>query len=188
MNGILELEDNSQTDVSNRHRLEITKDQAKITGSLCIGCAILSVLFALLSSTFFSLAIFPYFVFLLLSAAFGVGAYGEIKAIGSGLTSSIFQLLSVVLFILAFLSIPGKTGYTLGLFFGLIETVIPIMLMVLALISKKVAPAKAIVPLAVPISLVVSYPLITTVGFLPGALVLPLSWAMVGLAAYRGRS
>lgn len=187
MNGNLEMENNGPTNISDIHRLEVPKGQAKITGLLCIGCAIIAVLFAILSLILLPVAIFPYFVFLLLSAAFGLAAYSETKVIGSSLTSSIFQLLSFVLFIFAFLSIPGKKGYTLGIFFFLIETFVPVTMIILALISNKAVTWKALIPLAVPISLVVSYPLFKVVGFLPGALLLPLSWSLLGIIAYRGR-
>lgn len=53
MSGILELENNSQTDGSTNQRLEVPKEQAKITGLLCIGCAVIAVLFAILGSTLF---------------------------------------------------------------------------------------------------------------------------------------
>lgn len=62
------------------------------------------------------------------------------------------------------------------------------MMVVLALTSNKAVVWKALVPLAVPISLAVSYPLFKAVVFLPGALLLlPLSWALLEIAAYRGR-
>jgi len=186
MNGVLEIENNSQTDVPDNQRLEIPREQAKITALLCIGCAIIAVSFAILGSLF-PMAKIPYFVFLFLSAAFGLAAYSETKVIGNGLTSSIFQLLAFVLFICAFLSILGQPGYTLGIFFFLIETFIPVMMVVLALISNKAAGGKALTPLAVPFSLLVYYLMFKVAGFLPGALLLPLSWSLLGIVAYQGR-
>ena len=72
MNETLEMESSIQANAAKNHRLEIPVERAKITGLICIGCAVIAVLFAFLGSMLFSdlsqVAIILYFVFLLLSA------------------------------------------------------------------------------------------------------------------------
>ena len=191
MNSISDVEKNNEPNVFNNYKLETSIEQAKITGLLCVACAIIAVFFVFFGATLSFLApwVLPlYFVFLLLSAALGLIGYSEIKAIGSGLISSIFLLSSVAFLFVSFLSIPVKPGnIEFGIIYGLFATLIPVMLMVLALITNKVALWKAFLPLIIPILHIFAYPLIGSIGIPLAASLLPLSWGLLGIVAYHGR-
>ena len=202
MNGTLEIENTGQADVSENYLLEIPDERAKITGLICIGCAVTAVLIVFAGSLYLvtlggmlrfsdSRGGVLYYVLVLLSAAFGLIGYVEIKAIGSSLISSLFQLLSAVLIIVSFLAVSGKPdNIQFAVIYRICAVFIPLMLTVLALFVRKAAVWKAFVPLAIPASYflyLLAYPLRSSMGFLLATLSLPLSWALLGTIAYLGR-
>jgi len=115
-----------------------------------------------------------------------VFGYSEIKAVRSGLTNSIFQLVTVAFLIVLLLSVSGKPTAQFATIYGIFVICIPLILTVLALTANKTAVWKSLVPLAVPLfHAVFAYFLFgSSVALL---LVPPLSWALLGMVAYVGR-
>ena len=126
-----------------------------------------------------------YFVFLLVSAAFGVLGYSEIKAVRSGLTNSIFQLAAVAFFGVLLFSVLGKPTTQFAVIYGIFAVCIPVILTVLTLAANKTAVWKSLAPLAVTLFHLAAYFLFDSAALL---FVLPLGWASLGMVAYEGRS
>ena len=198
MKGAIETENTIQPRNSDAYKLEFAKGPVKVTGIICIGCAVIAVILS-----FSSL----YFVFFFLSAVFGLLAYSEIKAIGSGWISSIFLLLSSALLLGVLLSALSNLAspeailqkaldtnvriIPMGaILYGICVTIIPVMLTVLVLFARKVAIWKAFVPIVIPVlhifALVGVFVSKSFLFFKLGILLMPLSWALLGVVAFRG--
>jgi len=191
MNSILNTENQNRHNVSNNYGMEAPVEQAKISGLLCIGCAVTAVFFAFCGSlpgVFAAWGITLYFVFLLLTAVLGLIGYSEIKALGSGPASTIFLFFSAVFLFVLFLSIPGESeGFRFGIIYGLFAVIVPVMLTILTLLTNKVALWKALIPLVIPILHLIAYPLIKSSGFAVAASLLSLGWGLLGVVIYQKR-
>jgi hypothetical protein len=184
----LNLENDTRVNIPAGYRSD-APESAKISARLCVGCAVVAIFFAFFSAaiSFGGLTITIYLIFLLLTAALALVGYSEIKATGCGWTNTILMFVSIVFLFISFLyGISGEVGRAkFGAAYGIFAVLIPLLLTIFSLATKKVTLWKALLPLAVPALHALAYLSLKPAGGPFALALLPLGWSLLGIAAAR---
>ncbi|MGI8786346.1 MAG: hypothetical protein ACR2HG_01110 [Pyrinomonadaceae bacterium] len=179
MNTILSEENNFQEDAAVRTSIARLPKSGKVTGILSLGFAAAAIISAFLPF----LSAFLFWNFLLLSVALVVFGFLETNS-GKTWIDNITWVVSLSLLILLFIMAFGSFKNPQSLYFYAgFSIIVPILMTIAALGSKKAAIWKSLSPLLVPALFVVSTVFLSPKTVL-SLLLLLLSWSALGALNY----